>query len=70
MISGRVAVNPLRCAVLASRKPAAAVIGRPSNACVRPLAAADKTSLFCTLRPTNMGAEAVVPTKFAAVSRE
>ncbi len=41
----RTGVNPLRCAVRASRKPRAAVNGRPSNACVRPMEPAGKA--FC-----------------------
>ena len=39
-------VNPLRCAVRASRKPGVTIHGHPSNACVRPLETAGKTSCF------------------------
>jgi hypothetical protein len=33
----RAAVNPLRCAVRALRKPRVTIPGHPSNACVRPM---------------------------------
>jgi hypothetical protein len=39
----RTAVNPLRCAIRASRKPRANVLVRPYNACVAPMDAAGKT---------------------------
>ena len=41
--TGRAGVDPLRCALLASRKPWVTVSGHPSNACVRPMEAAGKT---------------------------
>jgi hypothetical protein len=46
----RAAVNPLHFAIRAARKPRAAVRGRPFDACVSPLEASGKTSLFCTTR--------------------
>src|SRR6266481_83663 len=39
----RAAVNPLRCAVPAPRKPGVAIPGHPRDACVAPLGAAGKT---------------------------
>jgi len=39
----RTAVNPLRCAVPATRKPWVAIHGHPCDACVAPLEAAGKT---------------------------
>ena len=42
----RTAVNPLRCAVPATRKPWVAIHGHPCDACVAPLEAAGKTSCF------------------------
>ena len=42
-ISFWVAVNPLRCAVRAARKPGVAIHGHPSNACVGPREAAGNT---------------------------
>jgi hypothetical protein len=39
----RTAVNPLRCAVPAARKPGVAIHGHPRDACVAPLEAAGKT---------------------------
>jgi hypothetical protein len=41
----RAAVNPLRCAIHASRKPGVTILGHPFDACVSPLEAAGKT--FC-----------------------
>ncbi len=49
----RAGINPLRFAVRASRKPRAAVLGRPLDACVSPLGPAGKPSLVCTPRPMN-----------------
>ena len=42
----RTAVNPLRCAVPATRKPWVAIHGPPRDACVAPMGAAGKTSCF------------------------
>jgi hypothetical protein len=42
----RTAVNPLRYAIPASRKPGVAIHGHPRDACVAPLEAAGKTSCF------------------------
>jgi hypothetical protein len=39
----RAAVNPLRCAVRAARKPRATFPGHPFDACVSPMEAAGKT---------------------------
>ena len=46
----RAGVNPLGCAIHASRKPGVAVNGHPSNACVRPLGARGKNFVFFTPR--------------------
>ena len=42
----RTAVNPLRYAVPAARKPGVAIHGHPRDACVAPMEAAGKTSCF------------------------
>gem|GEM_PF-5667772 len=42
----RTAVNPLRYAIPASRKPGVAIHGHPRDACAAPMEAAGKTSLF------------------------
>jgi hypothetical protein len=42
----------LRCP--ATRKPGVAVLGNPSNACVRPLEVAGETSLFRSVRKTSI----------------
>jgi hypothetical protein len=39
-------VKPLRCAVHASRKPGVSIHVHPFDACVSPLAAADKTPVL------------------------
>lgn len=46
----RIGVNPLRDAVPAARKPGATIHGRPCNACVSPMGAPRKTSLFFAVR--------------------
>jgi hypothetical protein len=46
----RDAVNPLRCAVRAARKPGVDVLGHPFDACVSPLDAAGNASLGFTPR--------------------
>ena len=49
---GGAAVNPVRRAVPASRKPVAAARGGESNPCVRPLGPAESASLRLAPRPT------------------
>jgi hypothetical protein len=41
-------VNPLRCAVRATRKPRVAFHGHPFDACVSPMGPSSKPSLVCT----------------------
>lgn len=48
-LTARAAVNPLRCAVDAPRKPWVTVHRHPSNACVRPMDAAGKTCDACAV---------------------